>query len=273
MEQKDRYLTEQELYQLPLKQDVVKAVVKKLRPASVKNGIKYYSLANFQYFLGLKFSVSLVFDNNFIQLDNRKDPLVNVMYGEHLESLKNIILCTIGFFPNLNKTQIPYVVKFVLFLLYKNSKLASEMILEKTLNFYWKTIVFQIIDKLAEEKKIEFLYKKNKNYNNVYRYRVLTDNVTTSGKVYNIVTRISFVPKTREDFATIDFMIYSKGYACSKKYLYCFMEKALPNGPAIEKLNMMVGMKLAKAIKKEVEKQRIANEKSRFTFRTNPIVK
>lgn len=231
---KDLYLKEDDFFSLILKEEVVRDILQHISPSSIKNGIKYYSMARFQYTLGEHYKVSLIFDNNYIPFINRQDPIVSVLYGESGYSVKNITLLCIGFFPGLSLAQLPYIVKLIFFFNRHLDSFKYENVLNMALSVKWKKMIEEILEVLLKEKKIE-----KKQYGQYYRYYIAVEEQIITNKNINMFKNIHMLPQTKEDCATVDFIIFAHGYSCSYQY-FKKIHRVFPDGPPIRRIRALI---------------------------------
>ena len=76
----DRYITRKEVLLLPFDKESVKKVLAKMKDVQVIGKDRYISVAQLQHLYYVSYGCTLMFDHDFIKLDKKKDPLINILY-------------------------------------------------------------------------------------------------------------------------------------------------------------------------------------------------
>lgn len=243
----DRYITTEEALLLPLDKSAVLSIIKKL-PIIHKNGDKeYISVAQFQHNFSKQYGCTITFDNNFIPLKERKDPLVNLLYGNASSSLKNITLCAIGAFPELRMSSIEYTVKLVMILLVEKNKLKKSSIMNRAVSRDWHVWIKNILKILVEEKKI-----KKMRIGSFFYYTLQTDDFHAPINLLKIFSILKQFPLSMRDKAVVDYIIYANGYPVSPES-FVVMKDWYPNGPTYKDLHKFVSQNYAKRVIRYIE--------------------
>jgi hypothetical protein len=256
----DRYISRDEALLLPLDEKAVKLILKRVPTIHQAGEKEYISLAQFQYHFAKQYGCTITFDNNYIPLKERKDPLVNILYGNASSSLKNIALCTIAAFPDLRMSSMEYTLKLIMILLVEKNKLKKSNILNRAVSRDWHVWVKNILQILVEEKKI-----KKARIGSFYHYTLQTEDVSAPINLLKIFNVLKSFPITTRDKAVVDYIVYANGYPISNES-FVVMKDWYPKGPTYKDLHKFVSQNYAKRVIRYIEDHTLESAKIDVPF-------